>query len=78
MAASLREQVAASLGELGLPTPTTVIQTMLMKNGFFVGWKVRYDGGHAVLRLADSTLELYDQQENSLKTVVLATDQAAA
>ena len=37
---SIPERVAATLSELGLPAPTNIIQTMLMHDGYFVGWKV--------------------------------------
>ena len=45
----MNDILAATLTELGLPAPTNIIQTMLMHDGYFVGWKFRYDGGHAVL-----------------------------
>ena len=50
MAQSIQERVAATLSKLGLPAPTNSIQTMLMHDGYFAGWKFRYDGGCAVLR----------------------------
>ena len=45
---SICDLVTATLAELGLPAPTNIIQTMLMKDRYFVGWKFRYDGGCAV------------------------------
>ena len=58
--------MAATLTELGLPAPTNFIQTMLMKDGYFVGHKLRYDGGYAILRAG--TIEFYDGQGRLLKT----------
>ena len=51
---------------------------MLMKDGFFVGHKLRYDGGYAVLPTDGNTLELYDEQGTLLKTVVLDDERGAA
>ena len=66
---SIPDLVAATLAELGLPTPADLIQTMLMHDGFFVGWKFRYDGGHAIMRAGGSTIEFYDANGTLLKTV---------
>ncbi len=63
---SIQERVAATLAELGLPAPTSFIQTILMKDGYFVGHKLRYDGGYAILRAG--TIEFYDGQGRLLKT----------
>jgi len=59
---SIPNLVAATLAELGLPAATNLIQTMLMHDGYFVGWKFRYDGGHAIWVPGGSTIELYDEQ----------------
>lgn len=75
---SLRETVAEAVASLSLPPPASFIQTMLMKDGFFVGWKFRYDGGHALLHVNDNTLELFDQQGTMVKTVTIETKQEAA
>jgi hypothetical protein len=37
---SIPERVAATLSDLGLPAPANIIQTMLMHDGYFVGWKI--------------------------------------
>ena len=50
MAVSIQELVAETLTGLGLPTPNNVIRTMLMKDRYFVGQKLRYDGGYAILK----------------------------
>ena len=78
MGASIQDLVTPILGELGLPAPTNVIQTMLMHDGYFVGWKLRYDGGYAILHTGGNTVELFDEQGGSLKTVVLGTEREAA
>jgi hypothetical protein len=78
MGPSIQDLVAPILGELGLPAPTNFIQTMLMKDGYFVGWKFRYDGGFAVLRTGGKTMEIYDEQGTLLKTVALEVGAAVA
>ena len=75
---SIHDLVAATLSELGLPAPTNIIQTMLMNDGYFVGWKFRYDGGHAVLHAGGKTIEFYDEQGTLLKTVGLEDERGAA
>jgi len=75
---SIQDRVAAALSELGLPAPTNLIQTMLIHDGYFVGWKFRYDGGHAVLQAGSNTIEFYDEQETLLKQVALKTERDVA
>jgi hypothetical protein len=75
---SIQERVAAALSELGLPAPTNLIQTMLIHDGYFVGWKFRYDGGYAVLRAGSNTIEFYDEQETLFKRVALKTERDVA
>jgi len=75
---AISDLVAATLAELGLPVPTNIIQTMLLRDGYFVGWKLRYDGGHAILHPDGGTIELFDEQGTVLKTVALGTEQEAA
>ena len=74
----IHDLVAAALAELGLPAPTNVIQTMLMKDRYFVGWKFRYDGGYAILLVGGSTIEFYDEQGTVLKAIALGTERGAA
>ena len=75
---SIQERLAAALSELGFPAPTNIIQTMLMKDGYFVGWTVRYDGGCAVLHTGGNAIEFYDEQGALLKTVVVQDEKEAA
>jgi hypothetical protein len=75
---SIQERLAATLSELGLPAPTNLIQTMLMKDRYFVGWKFRYDSGYAILRAGANTIEFYDEQGTVLKTVALEDEKGAA
>ncbi len=51
---------------------------MLMQDGYFVGHKRRYDGGDAIRLAGGSTIELYDEQGKSLRTVGLEDGRGAA
>jgi hypothetical protein len=76
---SIRDFVASTLTQLGLPAPANFIQTLLMRDRQFVGWKFRYDGGHAIWWSGRDTMEFYDEQGAFLKAVPLeATREAAA
>ena len=64
---TMQEKVAATLADLGLPAPANFIQTMLMHDGHFVGWKFRYDGGYAILHADSGTMEIFDERGTMLK-----------
>jgi hypothetical protein len=78
MEKTIQEMVAAAFSELGMPLPTAIIQTVLMKDRYFVGWKFRYDGGYAVWRAGADMVELYDHQHNLLKSIAVETERKAA
>ena len=75
---SIHDLLVATLSELSLPAPTNIIQTMLMKDCRFVGNKLRYDGGYAILHAGGNTLALYDDQGRLLKAVSLGNKNGAA
>jgi hypothetical protein len=75
---SIHDLVAATLSELGLPALANFIQTMLMRDRQFVGWKFRYDGGYAILLAGGTAMEFCDEQGQLLKTVALDTGREAA
>ena len=75
---SVYDLVAATLAELRLPAPTNVVQTMLMRDGYFVGHKLRYNGGHAVWLAGGDTIELYDDQGKLLTAVTVGVEKVAA
>jgi hypothetical protein len=78
VSASIHELVVATLSELGMPTPVEIIQTMLMKDGYFVGYKFRYDGGHAVLQAGGNAIEFYDERGKLLRTAAIKGNEGAA
>ncbi len=75
---SIQDLVVDTLIELGMRAPSDFIQTMLMKDRYFVGHKVRYDGGYAVLLAGGNSLDLYDDHGKLLKVVSLGSESGAA
>ncbi len=75
---SMHDLVTATLTELGVSAPTSLIQTLLLQDGYFVGYKFRYDGGHAILPAGRDKIAFFDDQGKLLKTVAVDADQGAA
>jgi hypothetical protein len=75
---SIHDVVAATLAELGVPIPTDIVQTMLMRDGYFVGHKLRYNGGHAIWLAGGGAIEFYDGQGKLLKAIALEAEKGAA
>jgi hypothetical protein len=64
---------------LGATDPTSMIGTLLLKDGYFVGQKFRCEGFQAVLLAGGDEIELYDEGGTLLKTIrVEARDQERA
>ncbi len=74
----IHDLLVAALIELGMPAPSDFHQTMLVKDRHFVGHKLRYDGGYAILHAGGDTLALYDDQGTLLKAVSLGSENGAA
>jgi hypothetical protein len=75
---SIHDLVTATLSELGQPVPTNLIQTMMVRDGYFVGWRVRYNGGSAVLHKAGNAIEFFDEHGRLLKMVGTEDERGAA
>lgn len=75
---SIYNLVIATLAELGTPAPSDIVESTLMRDGYFVGHKLRYNGGHAIWMAGGDTVEVYDEHDNLLKTVALETAAEAA
>ena len=61
--------VTVSLKEMGINV--VPMRTILIKNGYFVGHKYRFDGGYAVRLAGKNAVEVYDDDGKMLKTVSL-------
>ena len=75
---SIYELAARTLAKLGVSVPATAIQSMLMKDGYFVGHKLRYDGGYAIYLAGSNIIEFYDEGGTLLTMAALDAETAAA
>ena len=67
---SVSEAVAATLKELGLcADPLALVRTVLIRDGHFLGYKYRFDGGCAVWLPGEKVIEVYDQEGKLLQKV---------
>jgi hypothetical protein len=70
--ASLHDTVAAILSEMGLwPAPASLLRTVLIRDGYFVGHKYRFDGGYAAWVAETNIIEVYGDGGKLLTTVAL-------
>ncbi len=63
--------VIATFSELGMPAPIDVCETLLIRDGFFVGHKFHCDGGYAVWGVGWNSVEFYDREGKLLKMVAV-------
>lgn len=75
---SIGEILATTLSDLGRPSPADIIQTVLLKDRYFVGYKYRYEGGYAILRAGSNAIEFFDENGTPLTTVTMEADKGAA
>jgi hypothetical protein len=69
---SIHDVVVAILGQMGLyPTPASLLRTILIRDGYYVGQKYRFDGGYAMWVAATNVIEIYDADNNLLNTVAM-------
>ena len=74
---SINEVVAATLSNLGLTAPANIVQTILLKDDFFVGYKCRYDGGYAIMRAGCNSIEFYAEDGRLLTTAAIEANKGA-
>ncbi len=75
---SMGEVVTAALSDLGLPAPADIIQTVLLKNHRFVGYKYRYDGGYAIVQAGGNVVKFFSEDGKSLTSATIETEKEAA
>jgi hypothetical protein len=66
---SIYDVVVATLAEMGVPSPDEVIETLMVRDGAFVGHVFRYEGGHATWWLGSPTIEFHDETGNMVNIV---------
>jgi len=75
---SMNEVIAATLSSLKGTAPARIVQTILLKDDFFVGYNCRYDGGYAIMRADSNTIEFYAEDGKVLTTAAIEADQREA
>jgi hypothetical protein len=71
-AETIHDIVAATLCNVGLcQAPASLIHTILLRDGRFVGHKYRFDGGYAAWVVATNVIEVYGDDGKLVKTIVL-------
>ena len=63
--------VLATFAKLGAHTPIDVFETLLFKDGFFIGHKFHCGGGYAIWGRGRNMLEFYDHNGKLLKLVAV-------
>jgi hypothetical protein len=74
---SILDDVATILTEMGIPT-VSLVHTILLREKFFVGHKLRFDGGYAVWLAEKNLVEVYGEGGKLLKTATLQSDEKEA
>lgn len=76
---SINEVLVTTLNDLGQPAPSYILQTLLLRDGHFIGHKYRYGGGYAILRDGSNTIEFFNQDGELMATAAIkASNEAAA
>lgn len=63
--------VATTFSNLGMPPPIDVCETLLVKDGCFIGHKFHCDGGYAIWGTGWNAVEFYDDDGKLLKMVAV-------
>jgi len=66
------------LKERGTPAKEPLYRTVLVQDGYFVGHKYRFDGGHVIWMPETSLVEVYDQEGKLQKSVKVPEPPRAA
>lgn len=74
--ADIYRLVEATAYELGMPVPITVSESLLVRDGCFIGHKFCFDGGYAIWGEGWNSVEFYDDAGKLLKMV--AVERAAS
>jgi len=63
--------VASTFSKLGMPPPIDVWETLLVKDGIFIGYKFHCDGGYAIWGTGWNSVEFYDENGKLLTMVAI-------
>ena len=67
----INDLVATTFSKLGMPHPIEVCETLLVKEGFFIGHKFRCAGGYALWGAGWNSVEFYDENGKLLKLIAV-------
>ena len=67
--------VATTFSKLGMPPPIDVWETLLFKDGFFIGHKFHCQGGYAIWGAGRNAVEFCDENGKLLKLVAVKKPQ---
>lgn len=71
-------QQIASARELISDYGDEIVESILLKDGHYIGRKFRFDGGHAIWKCGDLQLSIYGQDGALVKRIVLSSEQRQA
>ncbi len=71
---SISDLLVTTLAEFGLSVPSEFMQTMLIQDRRFAGFKFSYDGGYAILQPDSHAVELYDNFGKLLRVVSIRAE----
>ena len=55
-----------------------IIESILLKDGHYIGRKFRFDGGHAIWECGEPLLSIYGQEGTLVKQIALVPEQPQA
>ena len=73
---AIYDLVTAAIARSGLAPPATMIRTILLRDGRFVGEKYRFESGVAVWLAAERLVEVFDDTGKLLLSTPAAAEEA--
>lgn len=55
-----------------------IVESILLKDGHYIGRKFRFDGGHAIWECGEPQLSIYGQDGKLVKQIALTSEQRQA
>ena len=71
------QQIAAAR-ELISEYGSEIVESILLKNGHYIGRKFRFDGGYAIWECSEPQLSIYNQDGTLIKRITLKVEQRQA
>jgi hypothetical protein len=73
MSQTIYDCVVATFSKLGMSAPIEVYETLLIKDGLFIGRKFHCDGGYAIWQAGWPAVEFYCEDGKLLTLVAVKT-----